>query len=84
MDIHQTKKCGMTRKWGVVKAVLLTDIFLGIIVAAWSRWRWNECGYDCGLFGIESGPASVVGWYVGVAIAAISIIVLVVIHKRSQ
>ena len=63
---------------------MITDILLGIVIAAWSRWRWAECGYDCGLFSTTGGPAAVSGWYLGVAITIVSLVILIFVHLKSR
>ena len=67
----------MAKKSSIIKAFLLADLLLGIALAAWSSWRWNDCGYDCGLFGVNSGPPAILGWYAGVAMAVLAGLALV-------
>ena len=35
---------------------------LGVILFTLSSWRNASCGYDCGLFSVNSGPVVIVGW----------------------
>ena len=68
----------------LVKTVVAVDILLGLLLAAWSAWRFVDCGYDCGLFEVQSGPAAVVGLYLGLAFALLSAVLYLVIHLKSS
>ena len=51
-------------------------------MSAWSRWIWFDCGYDCGLISVSTGPAAVVGWYFGVVLSIVSIVMLLVTRRK--
>lgn len=72
----------MPRNLMIVRTILITDILFGAVIAAWSRWRWYECGYDCELFESINGITAIVGWYVGLGITAVSVTILLVIRKQ--
>lgn len=38
--------------------IAATALAISLIALLAALWRWNTCGYDCGIFGIGSGPTA--------------------------
>ena len=60
-----------------MKRIAAASLVLSLIIAGWSKWVWLRCGYDCGLLSVNRGPASVMGWYLALIIAAIAMAVVI-------
>ena len=69
----------------MIRPILLMVLVSGTAIAGWSKWIWITCGYDCGIFGGTKGPASIVGWYVGLTLsflAGAGLAIQYVVEKR--
>lgn len=51
---------------------------LGAALAIRSKIVWENCGYDCGITTVEGPLVAVGGWYVGLAVTIISVLIIVV------
>jgi len=69
----------------MIRPILLVALVSGTAIAGWSTWIWSTCGYDCGVLGVTKGPASIVGWYLGLAllfVAGAGLVIQYVAQKR--
>ncbi len=57
--------------------IIFSSFFIiGLALFVYSDFRTSSCGYDCAIFTVSLGPATVVGWFLGIIIASISLLVL--------
>ena len=56
--------------------IFISFFVIGLALYIYSGFRMSSCGYDCGLFTVSLGPATIVGWFLGIIIASISLLVL--------
>jgi len=55
----------------------------GVILFIWSSWRNSACGYDCGLFAVNSGPVVIVSWLFSFVLIGASLgLMFIVFIKR--
>jgi hypothetical protein len=66
----------LSQKSGLKQNLLIATLLLGISISAWSKWIEKTYGYDCGLFSVTTGPAAIVGWYLGILVSIIAICML--------
>jgi hypothetical protein len=70
----------------MIKKILIITLAIATIIAGWSKWVWVTCGYDCGVFGVTQGPASVVGWYLGlffIFVSGVGLVINYFVKKRT-
>jgi len=64
--------------------VLYTIAVLGAALAIRSKIVWESCGSDCGIF-IADGPlAAIGGWYFGLAVIFISVLLIILKATKSD
>ncbi len=68
----------------MIKHIIVAVLLVSTAVAVRAKWVWVHCGYDCGIFAVTQGPASVVVWYLGLGGMFLSGIALAVSLVRRK
>lgn len=62
------------------KFIYAMCLLSGVTLLIWSSWRNSSCGYDCGLFTINAGPAVIVSLLFSLFLVGGSLGLLLVIY----
>ena len=57
---------------------------LGVILFFWSSLRNASCGYDCGLFAVNVGPAVIISWLFSLILigGSLGLTILIFIYRK--
>ncbi len=64
--------------------LLYVIAILGAALAIRSKFVWESCGDDCGIITAEGPFVAIGGWYVGLAVTFISILLIVIRTNKNR
>ena len=64
--------------------VLYVIAILGAVLAIRAKIVWESCGYDCGIFKAEGPFVAIGGWYFGLAVIFISVLLIIIKAAKSS
>ena len=69
---------------GMIRALSIIGVGSSAAAYVWSSVVWGRCGYDCGIFGVATGPAAVAVSVGAAVLFVISLTALVVSYVRAR
>ncbi len=67
-----------------MRIVSFVGMAVGVVLGSRAQYVWTNCGYDCGIFSVASGPAAVFALLIALVVLVLSSVLYAVCIYRSK